>query len=62
MASPGSSNQTIQHLPLTMSVPIRVRGPGGISTIQVDLEGPVEDLQRAVFDSTQAGLGVMLPD
>ena len=37
--------------------PLRLRGPNGISTIQVGLEDPatVADLQQAIFDATQVG-------
>jgi len=33
-------------------VPIRLRGPQGIATIQVTLDAPVSDLQQAVFAAT----------
>lgn len=39
-----------------MSVPIRLRGPQGISTITVDLDAPVSDLQQAVFAATEVGI------
>ncbi|KAF8308094.1 OTU-domain-containing protein [Clavulina sp. PMI_390] len=35
-----------------MSVPIRLRGPKGTSTIQVSLEGPISDLQQAILSAT----------
>ena len=37
-----------------MSVPIRLRGPQGITTIQASLDGPVSDLLQAIFAATEA--------
>lgn len=35
-----------------MGVPIRLRGPKGISTITVELDGTVEELQQLIFAAT----------
>lgn len=35
------------------AVPIRLRGPKGISTITVELDGTVEELQHLIFSATE---------